>query len=47
MLPKPSVANVTQVVAVDRATLSEPVGRLAAPKLELILAGLDLVLGRS
>ncbi len=46
-LTKPSVANITQVIAVDRATLSEPVGRLAAPKLDLILAGLDLVLGRS
>ncbi|MEO8274127.1 MAG: type II toxin-antitoxin system PemK/MazF family toxin [Chloroflexota bacterium] len=46
-LPKPSVANVTQVIAVDRDTLAESVSRLAAPKLELILAGIDLVLGRS
>ena len=46
-LAKASVANVTQLIAIDRETLSESVGRLAAPKLDLILAGIDLVLGRS
>lgn len=46
-LARPSVANVTQLIAVDRDTLSESVGRLATPKLDLILAGIDLVLGRA
>jgi mRNA interferase MazF len=45
-LPKDSVANVSQIVAVDRAVLSERVGRLAEARLALILAGIDLVLGR-
>ncbi len=46
-LPRASVANVTQLVTLDRASLSESVGQLAPPKLELVLAGIDIVLGRS
>lgn len=45
-LPRDSVANVSQVVAVDRALLSERAGRLANRQLHLILAGIDVVLGR-
>jgi mRNA interferase MazF len=45
-LPKDSVANVSQVVAVDRALLSERVGHLSDADLALVLAGLDLVLAR-
>jgi mRNA interferase MazF len=45
-LPKDSVANVSQIVAVDRAQLSERVGRLADDDLMLVLNGIDLVLGR-
>jgi len=45
-LAKDSVANVSQIVAVDRAVLSERVGKLANTDLALILAGIDLVLGR-
>jgi mRNA interferase MazF len=45
-LPKDSVANVSQIVAVDRAVLSERVGHLAEAELALLLAGIDLVLGR-
>lgn len=45
-LPKDSVANVSQVLALDRGLLTERVGRLSRPKLELILDGLDVVLGR-
>jgi mRNA interferase MazF len=45
-LPKPSVANVSQVVTLDRDDLSERAGRLSASKLELVLAGIDIVLGR-
>lgn len=46
-LPRASVANVTQVLTLDRAALSEPAGRLPTPKLRLVLAGIDVVLGRS
>ena len=45
-LPKDSVANVSQVVALDRTLLEERVGRIAAAKIDLLLAGLDVVLGR-
>lgn len=45
-LPKDSVANVSQIVALDRALLSERIGRLSRKKLELVLAGIDIVLGR-
>ncbi len=45
-LPKPSVANVSQVVTLDRATLTERAGRLSASRLELVLGGLDILLGR-
>jgi mRNA interferase MazF len=45
-LPKPSVANVSQIVTIDRTALSERAGRLSASNLELVLAGLDVVLGR-
>jgi len=45
-LPRDSVANVSQIVAVDRGTLTERVGQLSDPDLQLVLAGIDLVLGR-
>ena len=45
-LDRVSVANVSQVVAVDRELLTERVGKIARAKLELILAGIDIVLGR-
>ena len=45
-LPKDSVANVSQIVAVDRSVLSERVGLLDDARLELILSGIDLVLDR-
>lgn len=45
-LPKESVANVSQIVSIDRALLTERVGRLPRVKVELILAGIDVVLGR-
>lgn len=45
-LPKPSVANVSQVVTLDRGALAERVGRLSASRLELVIAGIDVVLGR-
>ena len=45
-LPKDSVANASQLVAIDRAWLSKRVGRLAPKRLEQVLAGIDVVLGR-
>lgn len=45
-LPKESVANVSQVVALDRAALVERVAKVPATKLDLVLQGIDVVLGR-
>ena len=45
-LPRPSVANVSQLVTLDREALAERSGRLSASNLELVLAGIDVVLGR-
>ncbi len=45
-LPKDSVANVSQVVTVDRSLLTERIGRLARPQLELIWQGIDIVFDR-
>jgi mRNA interferase MazF len=44
-LPRSSVANVTQLVTLDRHVLSEAIGQLTPSKLELVLSGIDLVLG--
>jgi mRNA interferase MazF len=46
-LPRDSVANVSQLVTVDRDALTERIGALSASSLELVLAGIDVVLGRS
>ena len=45
-LTKDSVANVSQIVTLDRDVLTERVGRISKKKLELVFAGLDLVMGR-
>jgi mRNA interferase MazF len=45
-LPKDSVANVSQLVTLDRGALTERVGSLPAKKLDLVLLGIDIVLGR-
>ena len=45
-LSKPSVANVSQLVTLDRSALTERAGRVSASSLELVLAGIDVVLGR-
>lgn len=46
-LPRASVANVSQIVALDRSILTERVGKLSRSKMELILSGIDIVLGRA
>jgi mRNA interferase MazF len=45
-LPKESIANVSQIVAVDRELLTERVGRVHDSQLDRIIAGIELVLGR-
>jgi mRNA interferase MazF len=45
-LPKDSVANVSQIISVDRTYLVTRVGRLPQAKLELLLSGIDVVLGK-
>ena len=45
-LPKDSVANVSQIVTLDRSLLTDRVSRLPRPKLDLIHAGIDVILGR-
>jgi len=45
-LPKDSVANVSQIVSLDREFLTERIGKVPHAKLELILTGIDVILGR-
>jgi len=45
-LPKDSVANVSQVVTLDKTVLTDRVGKLSRAQMELLLAGIDVVLGR-
>ena len=43
-LPRDSVANVSQVVTLDRATLTERTGRLSAEAMKTVSRGIRLVL---
>jgi mRNA interferase MazF len=45
-LPKDSVANASQVVTLDKTVLTERTGKIPRAKLDLILAGIDVILGR-
>ena len=45
-LPKGSIANVSLIVAIDKRQMTECVGKLPRRQLELVLAGIDTVLGR-
>ena len=40
------MANVSQIVALDRDLLTERVGKLPRNKVVLILAGIDTILGK-
>ena len=42
----PAVANVSQIVTLDRTSLTERVGKLSRSKLELLIGGIELMLGR-
>jgi mRNA interferase MazF len=45
-LPKESVANVSQIVTLDKTDLTRRTGKIPRAKLELVLSGIDVVLGR-
>jgi mRNA interferase MazF len=45
-LPKDSVANVSLIVALDKRQLVERVGKIPRRQLELVLSGIDVILGR-
>jgi mRNA interferase MazF len=45
-LPKESVANVSQIVSLDRTLLTDRLGKLPRTKLSLVLSGIDVVLDR-
>jgi mRNA interferase MazF len=43
-LPRDSVANVSQIVALDRSLLTERVGQITRRQIELVLKGIELIL---
>lgn len=45
-LSKESVANVSQLVTLDKSSLTDRAGKLSKAKLDLVLFGIDVVLGR-
>ena len=45
-LSKVSVANVSQLITLDRLALDEPVGKIPKRKLGLIFSGIDIMMGR-
>lgn len=45
-LDRDSVANVSQILTLDKDLLAKRVGKLSAAQLGLVLAGIDVVLGR-
>ena len=45
-LPRDSVANVSQLVTLDRSLLTDRIGAVSVNQVAQILAGIDLVLGR-
>ena len=45
-LPKDSVANASQIVTLGRGLLTEETGKVSKRQLELILAGVDIIIGR-
>jgi mRNA interferase MazF len=43
---KESVANVSQIVSLDKSLLTERAGRLTRTQLGLVISGIDILLGR-
>jgi mRNA interferase MazF len=46
-LDRDSVANVSQIVTLDKEMLTERVAKLSRATLDLVLAGIDIVFGRA
>lgn len=46
-LARDSVANVSQLVTLDKNVFGERTGKLPRQKIDLILSGIDVVLGRA
>jgi mRNA interferase MazF len=45
-LTKDSVANIFQILAVNRSALTERTGRISRRELEMVFDGIDILLGR-
>ena len=45
-LDRDSVANVSQLVTVDKRQLTEQAGKVARKQLEGVFSGIDLIIGR-
>jgi mRNA interferase MazF len=45
-LPRDAVVNVSQMLTLDRSHLTDHIGRIGGARLDTILAGIDVVLGR-
>ena len=45
-LAKDSVANVSPIIALDKVVLTERAGKLSRAKTDLVLSGVDVILGR-
>lgn len=45
-LPKDSVANVSQIVSIDKHLLTIRAGKISGRQLDLVLSGIALVLGK-
>lgn len=45
-LNKDSVANVSQIMTLDRRTLTERVSKLPRNKMDLVISGIDIILDR-
>jgi mRNA interferase MazF len=43
---KDSVANVSQIITIDKGTLTERIGKLPSNKLQLIITGIGIILGK-
>src|SRR5947207_15263892 len=46
-LAKSSVANVSQIIALDRQVLQRRAGKIPRTRLSAVLSGIDVVLGRA
>jgi mRNA-degrading endonuclease toxin of MazEF toxin-antitoxin module len=45
-LKKPSVANASQIITLDRSVLDKRAGKIPRPRFEAVLSGMNVVLGR-